>query len=75
LKRLLAASPAALAITKSYSDAVAQLPLDSAMALAKETLASLLDNPQNTKAISQFLDGGGLPWMVKYKRKRCVDEN
>jgi len=67
LKRLLFSSPDALALTKRYSDKLQNINLDSKLEHAQKTLAQLLKNKDNIKAINSFLDGGHPDWVISYK--------
>lgn len=72
LKRLLFASPDALAVVKTYSDAIFNQKMDDAMTRAALQLSSLLKVKQNTDAIKAFMDGDMMPWTVRYKRKKTL---
>jgi polyketide biosynthesis enoyl-CoA hydratase PksH len=74
LKRLLAGSPAALAAAKTYSDAVAGVPLHEAMILARDQLHALLSRPGTADAIRGFLGGDAMPWTIRYRRKPRGDQ-
>ena len=67
IKRLLASSPSALLLTKSYSDKIFHQHINEAVKSAGIQLTELLNNSKNTDAIKSFLDGEKLPWMVKYQ--------
>ena len=70
LKRLLFASPDALAVVKTYSDDIFSERLTTAMEKAAHKLSTLLEDQRNTDAIKGFMEGDKMPWVVKYKRKR-----
>lgn len=70
LKRLLFASPDALATVKTYSDDIFQRRLQDAMSRAAEQLSQLLKDPKNTDAIKGFIEGDKMPWATKYRRKK-----
>jgi enoyl-CoA hydratase/carnithine racemase len=70
LKRLLYSSPAALALTKSYSDRIHAKPIAEAAEHAGVQLTQLLNDKNNIDAISAFLEGDKMPWMARYKRPR-----
>ena len=70
LKRLLASSPRALTLTKSYSEKIFRQNMDEAVKSATKELTALLNDKGNIEAIQSFIEGGKLPWMAKYKRKK-----
>jgi enoyl-CoA hydratase/carnithine racemase len=70
LKRLLFASPEALATVKTYSDGIFRKKMDDAMKRAALQLSSLLADRRNTDAITAFMAGDKMPWVKKYRRKR-----
>ncbi len=70
LKRLLFASPDALAVVKTYSDGIFRKRMDDAMAAAARQLSSLLKEEKNTRAIKAFMEGEMMPWSVRYKRRK-----
>ncbi len=68
LKRLLFASPGALAVVKSYSDAIFGKKIEDAMVLAEHQLSTLLRDKQNTDAVSAFLEGEMPAFSLRYKK-------
>jgi enoyl-CoA hydratase/carnithine racemase len=70
LKRLLYASPEALAVAKTYSDLIKDQPIETAMQTAANQLADLLREKKNTDAIEAFMQGEKMPWAVRYKKER-----
>jgi enoyl-CoA hydratase/carnithine racemase len=70
LKRLLFASPDALAAVKRYSDDIFGKQMDDAMHQAAETLSTLLKDQKNTDAIKAFMEGEMMPWAARYRRKK-----
>ncbi len=70
LKRLLFASPDALAAVKRYSDDIFGEKMDDAMKKAANQLSSLLKETKNTDAIKAFMEGEMMPWAVRYRKKK-----
>jgi polyketide biosynthesis enoyl-CoA hydratase PksH len=70
LKRLLFASPDALAQVKRYTDTIFRQSMDDAMVQAARQLSSLLGEKKNTDAIKAFMEGEMMPWTVRYKRRK-----
>lgn len=69
LKRLLFASPDALAVVKRYSDDIFGEKMDDAMEKAANQLSFLLKEQRNTDAIKAFMEGEMMPWAVRYRKK------
>ena len=70
LKRILFASPEALATVKTYSDDIFSETLHAAMGKAERQLSALLKDKRNTDAIQGFMAGDKMPWVAKYRRKK-----
>jgi enoyl-CoA hydratase/carnithine racemase len=70
LKRLLFASPDALAVVKTYSDDIFAKKMNDAMKKAATQLSDLLKDEKNVTAIKGFMEGETMPWSVRYKRKK-----
>ena len=70
LKRLLFASPDALALVKRYTDTIFRERMKDAMVEASRQLSSLLREKKNTDAIKAFMEGEMMPWTVRYKRPK-----
>jgi enoyl-CoA hydratase/carnithine racemase len=73
IKRLLASSPDALALVKTYSDYIYKTGFDSmddAMVAAGKTLTELLKDNDVTSAIKHFMEGDKMPWAVRYRKKK-----
>lgn len=68
LKRLLFASPDALAVVKTYSDDIFGRKLDDAMARAEHQLSTLLRDKRNTDAVRTFMDGEMPAFAARYKK-------
>lgn len=69
LKRLLRASPAALANAKRFTDAIARMPLREAISNAQGELSAWLGEPSNIDVIKRYLEGESLPWFAKHRVK------
>ncbi len=70
IKKLFRASPAALAETKRFTQALFGEKTDQATLLAKEKLLEMIKNPEVIKAIRAFNDGDMPPWFGKYKPEK-----
>lgn len=70
MKRILASSPRALAVTKEYSCRIKDQPVNEAVWTAADQLTDLLNVADNVKAIQSFVDGEMMPWMARYKRPK-----
>ncbi len=70
LKRLLYSSPAALALTKRYSDDISGRQIKEAVQVAGDQLTSLLNDGENIEAIRSFMAGEKMSWMVRYRRPK-----
>lgn len=70
LKRLLFASPDALAAVKKYSDDIFGKKMEDAMAAAGRQLSTLLRDPKSIEAINAFLDGEKPSFSISYKKRR-----
>ncbi|MCP4602852.1 MAG: enoyl-CoA hydratase/isomerase family protein [Proteobacteria bacterium] len=70
LKRLLASSPEALSLTKTYSNNISQKKIEESIEMAGKQLTELLNDKKNLEAIKSFQEGEKLPWTVKYRRKK-----
>jgi enoyl-CoA hydratase/carnithine racemase len=68
LKRLLFASPDALATVKTYSDDIFGRQMGDAMAAAERQLCLLLQDKRNTDAVQAFLEGEMPSFSVRYKK-------
>ncbi|MCG8569778.1 MAG: enoyl-CoA hydratase/isomerase family protein [Spirochaetes bacterium] len=69
LKRLLYSSPAALALTKEYSNRLTANEIEKKIDIAQKQLTDLLNNPENINTIRNFLEGEKPKWAVKYSSK------
>lgn len=69
LKRLLYSSPAALALTKEYSDKLTNNKIDQYIDYAQQQLTELLNDKKNINTIKAFLEGEKPDWAVRYSTK------
>jgi len=67
IKRLLRASPEAVARTKAFSVETADLGLREALARGAQRTAHDVADPETAAAIEGFLDGASPPWFARYK--------
>ncbi len=70
IKKLFRASPAALAETKRFTQALFGKKTDQATLLAKEKLLEMIKNPEVIKAIRAFNDGDMPSWFGKFKPEK-----
>ena len=70
LKRLLFASPDALATVKAYSDDIFGRKLEDAMERAEKQLSTLLQDSRNTDAVKAFMDGEMPAFAMRYKKRK-----
>ena len=67
LKQLFRSSPAALAATKGYLDALEGGALDAELAEALRRASSWLKEPTASEGIAAFAEGLAPPWFAKYR--------
>ncbi|MBP7553323.1 MAG: enoyl-CoA hydratase/isomerase family protein [Spirochaetes bacterium] len=70
IKRLLYSSPAALALTKKYSDELTNNKISEAVDFAQNQLTELLNVEENVNNIKSFIEGEKPGWAISYKGKK-----
>ncbi|MDY6834837.1 MAG: enoyl-CoA hydratase/isomerase family protein [Chloroflexota bacterium] len=70
IRRLLRASPQAIAETKSFTHLIRGSAIDQAQELAKAKTLELLRKPEVTEAIGAFQDGTIPQWFSRYKPEK-----
>ncbi|HQH30926.1 MAG TPA: enoyl-CoA hydratase/isomerase family protein, partial [Spirochaetota bacterium] len=70
IKRLLYSSPAALALTKKYSDELTNNKISEAVDFAQNQLTELLNVEENVNNIKAFIEGEKPGWAISYKGKK-----
>lgn len=74
IKRLMRASPQALARTKRVTGDIISASLRNACRDARNELIEMIRDEKVTEAISSFLDGGVPPWFTKFRPKKPLIE-